>query len=126
MKKKCSHQKLTLKILFSITLIASLFEAPLARATAELDKLYSLETVGFLKSWDNVDGLFSEYVAAAYKEYFDGQSRFVLQDVSKSDALLTRAKISYGDLIEDREVLAQLTRSWLPSKPPLAPKNFYF
>lgn len=90
----------------------SLFaSASFAHATAELDKLYSLETVGFLKSWDNVDGLFSEYVAAAYKEYFDNQSRFILQDVSKSDALLTRAKIPYVDLIEDREVLSQLVRS---------------
>lgn len=108
MKKKCLLRKLTTKILISLSLFAA---ASLAHATAELDKLYSLETVGFLKSWDNVDGLFSEYVAAAYKEYFDNQSRFVLQDVSRSDALLTRSKITYSDLIEDREVLAQLVRS---------------
>lgn len=108
MKKKCSLRNLTIKIFVSVSFLVS---ASLAHATAELDKLYSLENIGFLKSWDNVDGLFSEYVAAAYKEYFDNQSRFVLQDVSRSDALLTRAKISYGDLIEDREVLAQLARS---------------
>src|SRR4051812_43818557 len=83
----------------------------LARASAELDRRYSIETVGFLKSWDNVDGLFSEYVARAYREYFAHQSRFLVQDLGKADAILSHAKIPYAKLIDDPEVLLQLSRS---------------
>jgi hypothetical protein len=82
-----------------------------ARASAELDRLYALETVGFLKSWDNVDGLFADYVAAAYRDYFSRHSRFVLQEISRAEQVLTRSKLSYAQVIQDREILGQLARS---------------
>jgi hypothetical protein len=82
-----------------------------ASANSDLDRKYALESVGVLKAWDNVDGLFADYVASAYREYFSRQSRFVLQDLSKGDNLLTTSKIPYYKLIEDPEVLGQLARS---------------
>jgi hypothetical protein len=82
-----------------------------AHATAELDRKYSLETIGTLRSWDNVDGLFAEYVASAYKEYFSHQSRFRLQDLSKANELLSQSKLSYAKSIEDPEILGQLARA---------------
>jgi hypothetical protein len=85
-----------------------LFEA---HANSDLDRKYALESVGVLKSWDNVDGLFADYVSAAYREYFSKQSRFVLQDLSKGDNILTQSKIPYYKLIQDPEVLGQLARS---------------
>jgi nucleoside-diphosphate-sugar epimerase len=73
---------------------ALLFISPqFARANPELDRLYALETIGILRSWDNVDGLFSEYVTTAYKDWFTKQSRFTLQDLSKADVLLANSKI---------------------------------
>ncbi|MCM2323614.1 MAG: PorT family protein [Oligoflexia bacterium] len=85
--------------------------APNASATAELDRKYALESVGALRAWDNVDGLFADYVAAAYQDYFSRQSRFVLQDLSKADALFSRSKLPYHKLIEDAEILGQLARA---------------
>lgn len=70
-----------------------------------------LETVGVLKAWDNVDGLFGDYVISAYKEYFSRQSRFILQDLTKTDSILTTSKIPYNKLITDPEILGQLARS---------------
>src|SRR6478609_5668088 len=66
-----------------------------AHATAELDHRYALETLGALRSWDNVDGLFGDYVKTAYQEYFSHQSRFRFQDLSKVDSALMTAKIPY-------------------------------
>lgn len=82
-----------------------------AKANAELDRRYALETVGALRAWDNVDGLFADYVAAAYKEFFSKQTRFRLQDLGKADALLGGSRISYAKAIEDPEILGQLSRS---------------
>jgi hypothetical protein len=84
---------------------------PSAQATTELDRLYTLETVGFLKSWDNVDGMFADYVSHTYRDYFARQSRFVLQDLSKGNEILTKAKIPYHRVIEDADILGQLARS---------------
>lgn len=82
-----------------------------ARANAELDRKYALETVGALRAWDNVDGLFADYVAAAYKDYFSKQTRFRLQDLSKADTLLGGSKLTYAKAIDDTEILGQLSRS---------------
>jgi len=95
----------------SLLVLLSIVGPQTARATPELDRRYALETVGYIRSWDNVDGLFAEYVGAAYKEYFSHQTRFVLQDLSKGDNVLTKAKTPYKKLIEDVEVLGQLARS---------------
>lgn len=80
-------------------------------ASSELDRLYAIETVGFVRAWDNMDGLFTDYVATAYREYFSKQSRFILQDLSKADALLVNSKMDYRKLVEDPKVLSQISRS---------------
>lgn len=92
-------------------LFAGLFIAGFAQASAELDHKYAMESVGFLKSWDNVDGLFADYVASGYKEYFSRQSRFVLIDLTKADAVMSRSKLSYAKIIEDTQVLGSLARA---------------
>jgi len=82
-----------------------------ARATAELDRQFALETVGVLRAWDNVDGLFGDYVADAYNDWFADQSRFRIQDLGKADAILKGSKTPYNHLIDDAEVLGQVARS---------------
>lgn len=86
--------------------------APLvAHASLEYDRQYSLKTVGYLRSWDNVDGLFQEYVTAAFKDYFARQSRFVVHDLTRANDVLAQSKLPYYQVIQDPEVLAQLARS---------------
>jgi hypothetical protein len=115
--KLCTQAASVLLASSAITAIFPFVEAALplrvfeARANSDLDRKYALESVGILKSWDNVDGLFADYVSAAYRDYFSRQSRFVLQDLSKGDNILTNSKIPYYKLIQDPEVLGQLARS---------------
>jgi hypothetical protein len=116
MKKERTIRVLTLKpsfafVSFATSLVLSLTATSTAFARADLDRQYALESVGFLPSWDNVDGLFQEYVAAAYKDYFSHQSRFVVQDISKTGALLTNNKLPYQKVLEDKDVLAQVART---------------
>ncbi len=85
--------------------------APHARASAELDRRYALDTVGSLKSHDNVDGLFADYVSEAIREYFANQPRFLLQDLSRSDAVLAKSKTPYPKLIEDQQILVKVARA---------------
>ena len=82
-----------------------------ARASAELDRTYALETVAALRAWDNVDELFSDYVSAAYRDFFGKQSRFVFQELGRADALLEKAKLPYTKVIEDNDILGQVARS---------------
>jgi hypothetical protein len=96
---------------FILALFAAGFNGQSAFANAELDHRYALDSVGFLRSWDNVDGLFTDYVEGAYKDYFSRQSRFVVQDLSKVDDVLLHSKLGYQKAIEDKQVLAQLART---------------
>ncbi len=110
MKKKCPPNVLAADAIAFLAAVVFSIPVP-ASANAELDRRFSLDTVGVLKSWDNMDGLFAEYVLATYKEYFARQSRFVLQDVSKADAVLAKSKLPYYKIVDDVEVLGQLARS---------------
>lgn len=102
-----------LGLYFALSLgVGSLTICDCAQANPELDKRYALETVGVLRSWDNVDGLFSEYVANAYREYFSHQSRFNPVDLSKADEVLAKSKLPYNQAIEDKDILAQIARSF--------------
>ncbi|MEK6579423.1 MAG: hypothetical protein AABZ55_09380 [Bdellovibrionota bacterium] len=94
-----------------VVLTALCLAPSISFATTELDRKFALERVGFLKSWDNVDGLFSDYVSSAYKDFFAHQSRFILQDVAKADTVLSNSKIAYQKLIDDREILTQVARA---------------
>lgn len=83
----------------------------LTYANAELDRRYALETVGILKAWDNVDGLFETYVNQAFEEVFVKQTRFVLHDLSKANEIIGNSKIPYYKIIQDHQILAQVSRS---------------
>lgn len=83
----------------------------MAWAGPDLDRKYTLESVGFLRTWDNVDGLFVEYMAKAFRDYFASQSRFRVQELQKADDVLVRAKIPYSELIQDPAVLQQISKS---------------
>lgn len=89
---------------------AALFTQP-SQASSELDRVYLLERVGFLPSSDNMDGLFTGYVAQAYEAYFAKQSRFIAQDLSKTDAILNKTKLNLDKILHDTTILSQISRS---------------
>ena len=84
---------------------------PSVQADLDTDRAYSFYSVGYLKAWDNVDGLFGEYVDNAYREYFKQQGRFQWIDLSHANDLLTRSRLPYHKLVEDKDVLGQVARS---------------
>src|SRR4051812_18859164 len=100
-----------LRSIIKLLALALTLASSVAYASPELDRLYALETIGALKAWDNVDGLFSDYVSAAYKDFFSRQTRFVYQDLSKADAVLKQSKLAYSRLLEDPAILAQIARA---------------
>lgn len=88
------------------------FFAFAAMASPELDRQYALSSIGILRAWDNVDGLFGDMVTKSYTEHLAGQSRFVVQDLSKANALLSSSKLPYAKVIEDPAILGQLAKSF--------------
>jgi hypothetical protein len=116
MKKKFHSNSWTYQIIktslgFAAVAILQIFTSALANASADLDRQYALENITCLRSWDNVDGLFAEYVTEAYQDFFSKQSRFLNQDIGKADGLLTASKIPYLKLIQDPEILRQVARA---------------
>jgi hypothetical protein len=103
MKKRFHHVR-------AFSSISLLFCATLAFGNPELDRKYALESIGFLKSWDNVDGLFTEYVQSAYTDYFSKESRFIVQELTQADTVLYQSKIPYQKLIMDADVLKQVIK----------------
>jgi len=94
-----------------LSLSALVVPSTIARASPELDRKYALQTVGALKSADNVDGLFGDYVAQALRDYFQSQPRFVLQDVSRAQTLIDKSKLGYDKLIDDKQILERVARA---------------
>ncbi|MFN7685599.1 MAG: hypothetical protein ACK5QT_09330 [Oligoflexia bacterium] len=95
----------------TLAVAATLLVTSSALASTEFDRRYSLETIGVLRSHDNVDGLFTDYVARAIEEYFALQPRFVLQDLSRSNTVLSSSQIAYPKIIEDDQILSKVARS---------------
>ncbi|NBU20172.1 hypothetical protein EBS43_01970 [bacterium] len=79
-------------------------------ANAHLDRQYRLESLGLLKSQDNVDHILSEYLENAYQSFFSQQSRFQAISSRAVDQALNDSKLPYSKIITDPEVLAQIAR----------------
>lgn len=91
---------------------AAVLLARTAAASPELDRQYALGSIGILRAWDNVDGLFGDLITKAFTEHLAPQSRFVVQDLSKANAALTSAKLPYAKVIEDPAVLGQIAKTF--------------
>lgn len=82
-----------------------------ANASPELDRQFVLSSIGILRAWDNVDGLFGDLVTQTYKEHLARDSRFTVQDLGKTNQLLQNSKLSYAKVIEDPEILSQIAKT---------------
>ena len=114
MKRNCLNRWINSRSFFGsvLLILPILFWVTPARGSADLDRRYALETIGFLKAWDNVDGLFEGYVEEAYKEYFKNKSRFTLEDITRGNDILSRSKLPYREIIEDDKILGRLVRKF--------------
>jgi hypothetical protein len=83
-----------------------------ANASPELDRQYSLSSIGVLRAWDNVDGLFGDLITKSFTEHLAPQSRFVVQDLSKANAAMQNSKLPYSKVIEDPAILTQLAKTF--------------
>lgn len=91
--------------------VAVLFASAPSWGKEKVDRRYALESIGYLKAWDNADGLFAQYVKEAYDEYFARSSRFILRDLNAASKILSRSTIPYKELIEDDQVLSRVAKA---------------
>lgn len=99
------------KPLLLLALVSFLFQTNRAIGNSQLDHQYSLDTVGALKAWDNVDGLFTQYIDDAYRNYFSKQSRYKWVETESSLRTIQKSKLPYDKIIEDKEVLSEVARN---------------
>ena len=98
-----------------ITAILILFASSIslsAWASPENDRVYQLESLGWLKSSDNVDDVFSEFLDQEYAHYFDSQSRFVVRKISSMKDIFEKSTLPYSTLIQSPEVLKKIAQKF--------------
>jgi hypothetical protein len=81
-----------------------------ASASPANDRIYALESVGWLRASDNVDGIFGSYVDDVYRSYFSKQTRFSVKPLTTINEILSQSKIPYSILIQDSDVLRKIAR----------------
>jgi hypothetical protein len=106
------HKKIM--ALKGIAVLIAIFSiaTPRAVASPENDRVYQLESLGWLKSSDNLDDIFSEFLDQEYTKYFEGQSRFVVKKLSGMKEILKQSDISYSKLIEKPEILKKIAQKF--------------
>ena len=95
----------------SVFLLCLLLISP-AQASPEYDRVYQLETLGWLKAADNVDGLFVDYLNEVYSKYFKRQSRFIIKDLGGLDSVLGNSSLSYHQLITNRDIIKKVAQKF--------------
>ena len=83
-----------------------------AHASPEYDRVYQLETLGWLKPADNVDGIFAEYLDEIFTDYFKKQSRFLVKSLSGLDSVLGHSSMSYNQLIQSKDLLKKVAQKF--------------
>lgn len=103
-KKRCTYRQ----IIGAFILLLSVLITKTSFANAVKDRTYSLETVGWLQTADNMDGIFSTYVDSIYEKFFTDQKRFQVKSLGRADALLRSSKLPYTSLIQDNDILRRI------------------
>src|SRR5690349_13640040 len=97
-------KKMMIKKIITILLLTFSFAVSKAVASPENDRVYQLESVGWLKSRDNLDDIFAEFLDQEYSKYFEGQSRFVVKKISALNDILKQSEVPYSTLIQKPEI----------------------
>lgn len=99
------------KIIQSLTFFAALatFEA---NASPEFDRVYQLDSVAWLKSSDNLDEIFSEFLDQHYTQYFQSHPRFEVKKISSLNSILTQKDVPYETLVQDPVILKKISQKF--------------
>ncbi len=81
-------------------------------ASPENDRVYQMETLGFLKASDNMDGVFTEYLDDQFNSYFSKQSRFTVKPLKGLNEVLGTPKAKYRELVEQPEILKKISQKY--------------
>src|SRR4051794_15580243 len=82
-----------------------------AGASSIVDRQYELETIGALRSTDNIDGLLADQLSEVFKKFLLNESRFTFTDLKTADLFFQQSKLSYSEIIKDPDILNRLARS---------------
>ncbi len=99
------------KIIFTATLLFSFCTSP-AKASPENDRIYQLDSVAWLKSIDNSDGVFADYMDDRFRHYFSKQARFTTRTLKNIDEVFAKSKAKYGELVQDPDVLRKISQKY--------------
>jgi hypothetical protein len=94
-------------VLFTVATLST------AVASPEFDRVYQLETVGWLKSSDNVDDIFADFLDQQYSKFFEKQSRFLVKKISSIQDVLAKSDAPYATLIENADVLKKISQKFM-------------
>jgi hypothetical protein len=83
-----------------------------AWASPEYDRVYQLESLGWLKAHDNVDGIFADYLDEQYEKYFKRQSRFVIKKLTRLSDVLGKSSLTYSELIQNTDILKKVAQRY--------------
>jgi hypothetical protein len=95
---------------FLAILIAG-FATP-ASASPENDRVYQLDSLGWLKPSDNMDGVFSDYLEEQFGRYFSGQGRFLVKPLKGLSEVLGKSSAKYAELVQQTEILKKISRKY--------------
>ena len=97
----------------SALLALAFFGSPSAAfATPENDRVYQLDTLGWVKPSDNVDGVFTEFLDEQFSKYFSGQGRFVVKPLKGLKEVFEKSTAKYDDLVRDPEILRKISQKF--------------
>ena len=102
----------TLQKIITILFLFISLASPHASASPENDRVYQLDSLGWLKSSDNVDDIFSEFLDEEYGRYFQKQSRFLVKKISSIGEVLAKSSVPYSTLIQKPEVLKRIAQKF--------------
>jgi hypothetical protein len=83
-----------------------------SRASPENDRVYQLESVAWLGSSDNMDGVFTEFVDEQFQRYFSAQTRFTPKPLKGISEILGKSSARYRELIRETEILKKISRKF--------------
>ncbi|MBC7396725.1 MAG: hypothetical protein H7333_04705, partial [Bdellovibrionales bacterium] len=101
-----------LKKIIALCSFVFILQSSRALAAPENDRVYQLDTVGWLKASDNADGVFADYLDDQYSRFFGKQTHFVIRKLKNLDELLGKSKEKYNELIQQAPLLKKVAQKY--------------
>ena len=92
-----------------IVTLCFLFSINFAEANPENDRIFQLDSVGWLDASDNADGIFTDFLEEQYSAYFSAQTRFVVKPLDGLSTVFNDSNAKYSDLIQQPEIIKKIS-----------------